>query len=554
MTDLLRRAYSGPRDWLLAERPDWKVAALAVVAAVAAAVVCLPRDYQRSGLHVPLAAALGVMAVGIAVAVLAAYRPWPALLAWILAMPFFTAARLGPFVGWIQLTPSTVILATLACSFLLGLGRPSGAGERQAQRPLRSTALYVAIGGAIPLLAIVATALSPDLSTGIPITMHGVLEPVLIGLLLIAMRPTTRQLAALGAVMAASVAIAGAVSLARMLTIVHSFGDFQSLRAELGRVTYYNVGILGGMLVMVVPFIVVAIVRPAPFASAVERAAGMLAALAGRVSEPRRSEPGPRAQLWVRLAGVLALALVLLVTYLTYSKSAWIATLVVFVGLALTLPGSWRGRSLACVAVLAASALVVPYGDLVAIATGHSSPAPATTTPTNDRQNSFNPNSPEGEISITERYIATKAAIAMTVDHPLFGVGPGLFGVEYAGPYHDPQAKEVLQSPHDLLPNVSAEYGLPLAVLLALVVAAALAEGWRLWRSTGGLARLVALAFGLSLLAFMIVATLFGTDLYRAYRYMNTDMLYFGLVLGAIAVLRPSLETEQVGSPVRARP
>ncbi len=80
MTDLLRRAYSGPRDWLLAERPDWKVAALAVVAAVAAAAVCLPRDYQRSGLHVPLAAALGVMAVGIAVAVLAAYRPWPALL------------------------------------------------------------------------------------------------------------------------------------------------------------------------------------------------------------------------------------------------------------------------------------------------------------------------------------------------------------------------------------------------------------------------------------------------------------------------------------------
>jgi hypothetical protein len=35
----------------------------------------------------------------------------------------------------------------------------------------------------------------------------------------------------------------------------------------------------------------------------------------------------------------------------------------------------------------------------------------------------------------------------------------------------------------------------------------------------------------------MIVATLFGTDLYRPYRYMNTDVLYFGLILGAIVVL-----------------
>jgi O-antigen ligase len=542
----------------LAERPDWKVAVLAAFGAVGAAAICLPRDYQRSGLHVPLAAALGVMAVGIAVAALAAYRPWPALLAWILAMPFFTAARLGPFVGWIQLTPSTVILAALACSILLGLRRRSGSDERAAARPPRSIVWLLAVGGAMALLAVVPTAISPDLSTGIPITLHGVLEPILIGLVLVALRPTTRQLAALGAAMAASVAIAGAVSLGRMLTIVHSFGDFQNLRAELGRVTYYNVGILGGMLVIVVPFIVIALVRPGPFATFIQRAAGSTAALIRRESSSVTSaqearEPAPRVEWWVRITSGLVLALVLLVTYLTYSKSALIATLAVFVGLALMVPGSWRGRSVACVAVLIASALVVPYGDLAAIATGHSSSS-TTTTPTNDRQNSFDPNSPEGEVSITERYIATKAAIAMTIDHPLFGVGPGLFGVEYAGPYHDPQAKEVLQSPHDLLPDVSAEYGLPLAVLLALVVIAALVEAWRLWKSSGGLAGLLALAFGLSLLAFMIVATLFGTDLYRAYRYMNTDMLYFGLVLGSIAALRPAPEAEPSGSPARPSP
>ncbi|MGZ6268558.1 MAG: O-antigen ligase family protein, partial [Candidatus Limnocylindrales bacterium] len=524
MIDLLRRASAGTRGWLLAERPDRIVVALALIAAVAAAAVCLPRDYQRSGLHVPIVAAAGVMGLGVLLAALAVLRPWPALLGWILAMPWFTAARLGPFVGWIQTTPSTVILVALICGVALGLRRrrPAETGTPSGSGP---AAMPFAIGGAIVLLAIVSTAVSPDLSTGIPITMHGIIEPVAAGLLLVAMRPTSRRLMALGATMAASVALAGAASLVRMLTIVHSFGDFQALRAELGRVTYFNVGILGGMLVMAVPFIVIGIVRPAPIASVVERVLG-----------PGRPERGPRVELGVRVAAILVLALVLVVTYLTYSKSAWIAALVIFVGLALAVPATRRGRGLALVAVVLASALVLPYGELIAVATGQSTAS--TTPPANDRQDSFNPNSPEGEISITGRFLATKAAIAMTVDHPLLGVGPGLFGVEYAGPYHDPTAKEALQSPHDMLPGVAAEYGLPLAILLALVVAAALVRSWRLWRSTADLARLLALAFGLSLVAFMIVATLFGTDLYRAYRYMNTDVLYFGLILGAIVTLR----------------
>lgn len=534
MTDLLRRASAGIRDWLVAEKPDRAVVALAVVAAIAAAAVCLPRDYQRSGLHVPAVAAIGVMGLGVLIAALAALRPWPALLAWIVAMPFFTAARLGPFVGWIQVTPSTVILAALVCAVLLGLRRRHVSEGSVPPHPGPAAAPF-AIGGAILLLAIVSTAVSPDLSTGIPITMHGVVEPVVVGLLLMAMRPAARGLLALGLTMAFSAALAGAVSLARMVTIVHSFGDFQTLRAELGRVTYFNVGILGGMLVMAAPFIAVAIVRPAACVSAVERAAGSLTVLLGRASEPGRPRRGPRLERGIRVAATLVLALVLLVTYLTYSKSAWIAALVVFVGLALAVPATRRGRGMALVAVVLASALVLPYGELVAVATGNSSTS--TTPPANDRQDSFNPNSPEGEISITGRYLATKAAIAMAIDHPILGVGPGLFGVEYAGPYHDPQAKEALQSPHDMLPGVAAEYGLPLAVLLTLVVAVTLLRAWRVWRSTANLTRLLALAFGLSLIAFMIVATLFGTDLYRPYRYMNTDVLYFGLILGAIVVL-----------------
>ena len=270
MTDLLRRASAGIRGWLLADKRDRAIVALAVIAAVAAAAVCLPRDYQRSGLHVPVVAAVGVMGLGMLVAALAALRPWPALLAWIVAMPFFTAARLGPFVGWIQVTPSTVILATLVCAFLLSLRKRPVVDGSVASGP-GLAALPFALGGAVVLLAIISTAVSPDLSTGIPITMHGIVEPVVIGLLLIAMRPTARGLLALGLTMALSAALAGAVSLVRMLTIVHSFGDFQTLRAELGRVTYFNVGILGGMLVMAAPFIAVAIARPDVCVSAVDR-------------------------------------------------------------------------------------------------------------------------------------------------------------------------------------------------------------------------------------------------------------------------------------------
>jgi O-antigen ligase len=140
-------------------------------------------------------------------------------------------------------------------------------------------------------------------------------------------------------------------------------------------------------------------------------------------------------------------------------------------------------------------------------------------------------------VSVTGRFLATQAAMYMTIDHPLLGVGPGLFGAEYGGPYYNPQAHAVLQSAHDLIANVAAEYGLPVAVILGFLILTSLWVAWRLWRSGAGLAKLLALGYCLSLAGFMIVATLFGSDLYRDYRFMNTDVLYAGLVMGAIAVL-----------------
>jgi glucan phosphoethanolaminetransferase (alkaline phosphatase superfamily) len=99
-----------------------------------------------------------------------------------------------------------------------------------------------------------------------------------------------------------------------------------------------------------------------------------------------------------------------------------------------------------------------------------------------------------------------------------------------------------------MIPNVAAEYGLPLALVFSLTVLAALLVAWRRWRAGVGLAGLLALGFGLALVGFMVVATLFGTDLYRTYRYMNTDLLYLGLILGAIAVLATRVEPPQATS------
>jgi O-antigen ligase len=246
--------------------------------------------------------------------------------------------------------------------------------------------------------------------------------------------------------------------------------------------------------------------------------------MAGRVATAWRSESAARAVTVVRIGAWVVLAFFLLLIDLSFSKSAWLAALVLGLIMVASMLRTWRRRA----AGLAAIAVVATLFLLTSVVTA---------APASDRNNSFDPNSSEGEVSITERYLATEAALHMTIDHPLFGVGPGLFGAEYAGPYRLPETKVVLQAAHNLIPNVAAEYGLPLAVLLSVTVVAALWVAWRLYRAGAGLAKVLAWAYGLALFGSMIVATLFGSDLYRTYRYMNTDVLYIGVLLGAICVL-----------------
>ena len=312
MTSPLRRIGSGVSDWLRAERPDRAVLALAILAALVAAVVCAPNGYEHGGIGVPPEAAWGVLALGIAAAALAALRPWHGLLAWIVIMPLFTAARIGIDVGWVQITPSTVLLGTLLLAVALRF---------RTARPALPTAPLV-LAGTLALLAAFAAAFSADQMAGVSITLHGFLEPIGLGVLVILMRPGLRRLMAVAVAMTVSVTMAGIINAGRVLLIVHSASDFQSFRGELGRITYFNVGLYGGILVTVLPLMAVLVARPALLAEGLERAMAALSAAAGRTPTAWRPETVRRAAIWLRVAGWAGLAFSLLIVDFTFSKSA----------------------------------------------------------------------------------------------------------------------------------------------------------------------------------------------------------------------------------------
>jgi O-antigen ligase len=119
----------------------------------------------------------------------------------------------------------------------------------------------------------------------------------------------------------------------------------------------------------------------------------------------------------------------------------------------------------------------------------------------------------------------------MTTSSPLLGVGPGEFAREFA---RIRPASNVpgLQSAHNMLPNLAAEYGLPFALLVGIGLVVVIGSCLSVARRLTGDARVVATVIGVALIGFLAMASLFGVDLYRAYRTMNTDVVTAALLAG----------------------
>jgi O-antigen ligase len=486
----------------------------AVVLAVAAAAVVLGGAYRpiESPAAVGTVAAIAAAMLAASMAAVAIVRPWWGLLLLIAAMPLVSVARAQLSIGDIQLLPSTVVIASLGLGAVLHRrehahidGTPNG-----------RTAVLLVLA---TILAVAASVVSLFPAEATNITLHGVLEPMAVFGIVMILRPTGQQ--ALHALLALTtgVLVATAINFAWLWVVVGE-ADLYRQRMQLARLTYFNVGIFATMLVVAVP------AASAPFF----------------VRER-----------WARVATVLgsvAIALFVLALFFTYTKSAWLSAAIVATLMVVLLVDTWRPRVPLLLTIALLLAAVVPYPlpllriAAPGLAAGYEAFLVSTQGP--GRVESWDPDTYNGSGSISIRFEAVGAAAQITAGSPLLGVGPGGFQREFARIRPDASVPE-LQSAHNLLPNLAAEYGLPFALLAAIGLLLVLRRTFGLRHSADPLLRVAGIAVALALVGFLAMATLFGNDLYRQYRTMNTDVVIAALLAG----LGWSLSSSR-GSPPRA--
>lgn len=455
---------------------------------------------------------------------IAVARPLWGLTAWIIAIPLFNLARLRLETSPVAITMASVIVIALGLGIAVARKRPAlSPAERRA---VGFTALIVA-------LALCAVVVSADTGGSLAIVVHGVVEPAAVALVVVGLRPRSSRLVVLVVAVGVSTTIAALFSAYRLSHLVASISDAQALRTQFGDEIYYNVNIFGAVIVMALPLLVAGLVLR------------------------RRVQFGPRGT--ILLAALVAALLAAL--YLTFSKGAWLGG-IVSLGFLLV----WQSRTLSRrvavgSATIALSLLIVPLPLYVLTFVASDCPAATETAAPgirtspaqpicgaiasyrgvvgsiqgSDRLNSWDPTTPSGEVSVRERFLAWRAAVNMIGANPLLGVGPGRYGVEAAGPFHDPTASRGLISAHNFLLNLAAEFGLPFGLMIASGLLAAIFIGIRLGRERDGPLSYIGVGVSSSLIGFVAVSTTSGIDLYQPYRIMNTDMVTLGLLLGVIA-------------------
>ncbi len=530
---------------------------LRFAAAVAVFAVTLAITAQNE--HAPLDIRIGpvgdwIAAVVPPLAALAAaaavLRPWPAFLAIVLLTPVWNVAQIswdmppvwivGP-VSWsvplVQVIAQTVFAVALAVGCLLRSPAPappapaapsSGLSVRRFVASLNANRLgALAIAGVV-VLAILSTVSSPAQATSLTVLMHGIIEPVAMGFILLALRPTRRGLALVALVLGLSVALGSLLNIVQTVP-ASTLHLLQADRLIFSRLTYFNVGLFGEMLAMAIPLLV--------------------AALAAR----RHLGLGRRGVALV----AIALAVSLAGLFLTFSKSAWIATSGATVVLLLLLAGTWRKRGAIALTAGLLSTAVVPWPALVLQISPTLDSAYRTVMVAvvgQSRFDSWNPATLAGRGSLVERFYTTRAAVQMAFDRPLLGVGLDRFKAEYVGGYKPAAAQLTPDSAHAFWPEIAAELGMPALVLVVLIFLAALAALWRVYRAPPDAAtRTLAAALLGSLVAWILVATAFAGDMYRPWRNMSSDFVMMAILMAAAFALA-RLGTASRNEPMTAAP
>jgi O-antigen ligase len=489
-------------------------------------------QYIRTPL--PLAAAL--------VATWALYRPRLAYLAVLLLTPVWNAAQMEWWVGPVQIILQTIFAAALIAGCVIeGRTRSRGgpianplwldgglvptapvAGASSLARVRSWAAAFesrrfaeLAVVGFIGLAA-VSTLASPRLTDSATVLLHGILEPLAMGAVLVWLRPSRRELVLVGAALGGSIALGSLLNFLQTVPLAGSLAGMQAQRALFAHTTFYNVGLFGVIIAMVVPLLMGAI--------AARRAL--------RLSTPA-----------VGALGIL-LGLTLAGLFFSFSKSAWLATSLGSVILLLLLLETWRRRLATIAAVAVVSAVFVPSPAFVLQVAPPANAAYRTLAVSlvgKDRFDSWNPTTYAGRGSMGERFYAVDGGVAMALDHPFLGVGLDQFASYYQrGNYQPSAAQDALDHAHSVFPEVAAELGLPALALLATALAAAMWALWRIYRAArDGLTRILAATLLASIAAWIVAATAFGCDIYRAQRDMSSDVVAFAVILAmALALAR----------------
>jgi O-antigen ligase len=214
---------------------------------------------------------------------------------------------------------------------------------------------------------------------------------------------------------------------------------------------------------------------------------------------------------------------------------------------------TWRNRAAIVLVAGLASTAVVPWPTLVLQvdpALNHDYRSVMVALVGQSRFDSWNPATVAGQGSVAFRFRAAEAGLHMAVDHPLIGVGLDQYHLYYMDGYAVPPANTHIDHAHSLWPEVAAELGFPAMVLLGLMYLVALAALWRVFRSSQDDAtRLLSAALIASLMGWLIVATAFGSDIYRPTRNMSSEMVMMALVTAAaFALARRPRATSWIGA------